>query len=304
MERSRSHLLHEHRILLFEQPDVLPPSLDTRHANMLDLGDLLLDNRLTPPLDRPKLLDNRLPPPLDRPKLLDTRQPLLLDIPKLLDSPRLPPLDRPKRLDNRRPPPLDNARQPVFLQNPPTITQPYSEKKTPSTWRRDNQRFISWCYKRNPTPPHGLPRVQIPPSHPADPATPAVSDPLQAATPPQGLPRVQIPPPHQAAAASVSADMLQAATPEPQERPPPPSPPLLRPRKRSRCIEQVDGCLDEGTSEEETSEEETSKDKGSAASSSPAKEQQQLILMERLLAEKKIDKRFEEFMEEIRNSHV
>ena len=171
MERSRSHLLHEHRILLFEQPDVLPPSLDTRHANMLDLGDLLLDNRLTPPLDRPKLLDNRLPPPLDRPKLLDTRQPLLLDIPKLLDSPRLPPLDRPKRLDNRlpppldrpklrdtrqpllldnpklldsprlppldrpkrldnrRPPPLDNARQPVFLQNPPTITQPYSEKK-------------------------------------------------------------------------------------------------------------------------------------------------------------------------------
>ena len=129
MERSRSHLLHEHRILLFEQPDVLPPSLDTRHANMLDLGDLLLDNRLTPPLDRPKLLDNRLPPPLDRPKLLDTRQPLLLDIPKLLDSPRLPPLDRPKRLDNRLPPPLDNARQPVFLQNPPTITQPYSEKK-------------------------------------------------------------------------------------------------------------------------------------------------------------------------------
>ena len=115
MERSRFHLLHEHRILLFEQPDVLPPSLDTRHANMLDLGDLLLDNRL--------------PPPLDRPKLLDTRQPLLLDIPKLLDSPRLPPLDRPKRLDNRRPPPLDNARQPVFLQNPPTITQPYSEKK-------------------------------------------------------------------------------------------------------------------------------------------------------------------------------
>ena len=102
------------------------------------------------------------------------------------------------------------------------------------------------------------------------------------------------------------------------------SPPLLRPRKRSRCIEQVDGCLDdetsdegtsdeetsdEETSEEETSEEETSKDKSPAASSSPAKEQQQLILEERLYAVqetavKKIDKKFEEFMEEIRNSQV
>ena len=221
-------------------------------------------------------------------------------------------------------PPTPAAGQRQAAGFPPKPANDYPtvfRKKTPSTWRRDNQRFISWCYKRNPTPPHGLPRVQIPPSHPADPATPAVSDPLQAATPPQGLPRVQIPPPHQAAAASVSADMLQAATPEPQERPPPPSPPLLRPRKRSRCIEQVDGCLDdetsdegtsdeetsdEETSEEETSEEETSKDKSPAASSSPAKEQQQLILVERLLAiaEKKIDKRFEEFMEEIRNSHV
>ena len=93
---------------------------------------------------------------------------------------------------------------------------------------------------------------------------------------------------------------------------------------RSRCIEQVDGCLydetsgegtsdeetsDEETSEEETSEEETSKDKSPAASSSPAKEQQQPSLEEILYvvqetAEKKLAKKFQEFMEEIRNSHV
>ena len=224
-------------------------------------------------------------------------------------------------------PPTPAAGQRQAAGFPPKPANDYPtvfRKKTPSTWRRDNQRFISWCYRRNPTPPHGLPRVQIPPPHPADPATPAVSDPLQAATPPQGLPRVQIPPPHQAAAASVSADTLQAATPEPQERPPPPSPPLLRPRKRSRCIEQVDGCLDdetsdegtsdeetsdEETSEEETSEEETSKDKSPAASSSPAKEQQQPSLEEILYvfqetAEKKLDKKFQEFLEDIRNSQV
>ena len=91
-----------------------------------------------------------------------------------------------------------------------------------------------------------------------------------------------------------------------------------------RCIEQVDGCLDdetsdegtsdeetsdEETSEEETSEEETSKDKSPAASSSPAKEQQQPSLEEILYvfqetAEKKLDKKFQEFLEDIRNSQV
>ena len=90
-------------------------------------------------------------------------------------------------------------------------------------------------------------------------------------------------------------------------------------RIRSRCIDQVNGCLDdetsdegtsdEETSDEETSEEETSKDKSPAASSSPAKEQQQPSLEEILYvvqetAEKKLDKKFQEFLEDIRNSQV
>ena len=52
-----------------------------------------------------------------------------------------------------------------------------------------------------------------------------------------------------------------------------------------------------------------SKDKSPAASSSPAKEQQQPSLEEILYvfqetAEKKLDKKFQEFMEDIRNSQV
>ena len=92
MERTRSHLLHEHQFFLLgaiKHIDVLPLLLDTCHATKLDLRDLLLDNHL--------------PLLLNRPKLLDFCQPLPLDNPKLLDTPLLPPLDRPELPDNGLP---------------------------------------------------------------------------------------------------------------------------------------------------------------------------------------------------------